>query len=600
MKYLIMSCIILSAVVSANEPLPRWLNPGVFQENQTEPHAFHVPYAEIDQALTGRDAECRYYQLLNGDWHFKWVENPDAVPEAFDQTDFDASDWDRIPVPSNWQMQGYGYPKFRNIALSFRAEPPHVPTEFNPVGLYRRTFTVPYSWTDRDVLLRFEGVKSAAWVYVNGEYAGYNEGSFEPAEFDITPFIKPGENQLAVKVLRFCDATFLENQDMWRLSGIFRDVKLSAVPRTRIQDVFAVTDLDKDYRDARLNLAIDLKNTGAEPVSGFQLTVDVLDDTDSILEEPLRKDLTLPGKSLKTLRLSTGVADPRKWSAETPNLYTLLFQLSDAQGRTIEAFSQNLGFREVEIKGDAVLINGVPVKFNGVNSHMHHPDHGQAVPLETLRRDLVLMKQHNINCVRTSHYPPTPEYLNMADKLGVYVMDEVNDEAHSNIQLSKDPAWRAMYCDRARKLVYRDRNHPSVVVWSAGNESGSGENIKAVIETGKDLDSTRPWMYGGNTFYIPFEDITGPRYWVPERLQRLAEGLETPRNDNRPSFMDEYLAATGNGIGGLDEYWDLIYNYSRLTGGAIWDWVSPGVTRAGVDHSGCLSASCRCLCHGTT
>ena len=559
--------------------IPRWQDPGFFEENQTEPHAFHVPFTEIEHALADNRAACDFHRLLNGQWTFKWVEKPVDVPEGFFTDNFDTSGWEKIRVPSNWQMRGYGHAKFRNIALCFRAEPPKVPSDYNPVGLYRRYFQVPELWQDRDILLRFEGVKAAARVWINGKYVGYNEGSFEPAEFDITPFVTPGANLVAVEVLRFCDGTFLENQDMWRLSGIFRDVKLTAVPKVRIHDIYTVTDLDEQYRDAHLHVSIDLKNTLSDRVTGYQLRADVLRGTDPVLNNTMIVYPDIEGKSTQTIALKTHVENPKKWSAEAPNLYTLLCQLLNKNGEIVEVFAQNLGFREVEICGDALCINGVPVKFNAVNSHMHHPDHGQAVPLETLRRDLLLMKQHNINCVRTSHYPSSPEYLDLADEIGMYVFDEVNDEAHSNTQLSDDSLWTDLYKDRARKLVYRDRNHASVVVWSAGNESGSGANIKAVIETGKRIDPSRPaWMYGGNKFYIPFEDIIGPRYWTPERLQRLAEGLETPQNDNRPSFMDEYLAATGNGIGGLDEYWQLVRSHSRLTGGAIWDWVSPGVT----------------------
>ncbi|MBN1986279.1 MAG: DUF4981 domain-containing protein, partial [Prolixibacteraceae bacterium] len=429
------------------------------------------------------------------------------------------------------------------------------------------------------VMLRFEGVKSASYVWVNGKRVGYNQGGFEPAEYNITPFIQEGENDLAVQVIRFSDGSYLENQDMWRLSGIFRDVKLYAQPKTFIHDFYIITDLDREYKDVTLKIETDIQNMRSDSAV-CSLEIDVLDDNrESVLAEGIQTvKFSVPANSSKKVFVSAVIVDPPKWSAEFPNLYTILFQLKNNKGETLEAFTQKTGFREVEYRNHILTVNGVPVKLNGVNSHMHHPEHGQAVPLETLRKDLILMKQFNINCVRTCHYPPTPEYIAMANELGMYIFDEVGDEAHSNTQLSKDPAWTEMYKDRSRKLVYRDRNNPSVIVWSAGNESGSGNNINEVIKTGKEIDPSRPaWMYGGNQFYIPFEDLVGPRYWDPIDYKNLAEGKVLPQNDFRASFMDEYLAATGNGLGGMDEYWEWIWKYPRLTGGAIWDWISPGI-----------------------
>ncbi|MFW6277669.1 MAG: glycoside hydrolase family 2 TIM barrel-domain containing protein, partial [Prolixibacteraceae bacterium] len=446
-------------------------------------------------------------------------------------------------------------------------------------GCYKREFTVPRNWENKEVMLRFEGIKSASYVWVNGKRVGYNQGGFEPAEFNITPFIKTGKNDLSVQVIRFCDGSYLENQDMWRLSGIYRDVKLYAQPKTFIHDFYVVTDLDENYEDATMKVEIDIQNNNTTDTA-FELEINVFDENrKSVTQNPIRsQNEKVDAGSVKKVKLSAGIENPRKWSAEFPNLYTLLIELKNEEGKTMEAFTKKIGFREVEYKDNILTVNGVPVKLNGVNSHMHHPEHGQAVPFETLKKDLLIMKQFNINCVRTSHYPPSPEYVELADELGVYVVDEVGDEAHSNIWLSYEPEWTEMYKDRSRKLIYRDRNHPSVIIWSAGNESGSGPNIKAVIETGKEIDPSRPaWMYGGNTFYIPFEDIIGPRYWVPIDVRNLAEDKILPKEDQRASFMDEYLSAVGNGMGGLDEYWELIRNYPRLTGGAIWDYVSPGI-----------------------
>ncbi|MFA9388845.1 MAG: glycoside hydrolase family 2 TIM barrel-domain containing protein [Prolixibacteraceae bacterium] len=557
-----------------------WENPSVFEKGQNEPHAFHIPYSNREEALNSDKKTGENYQLLNGQWKFKWVEKPSLVPEGFYQVNYNVKNWDEITVPASWQMEGYGHPKFRNITHTFESNPPFIPEYYNPTGCYKRTFNVPANWHNKEVMLRFEGVKSASYVWVNGERVGYNQGGFEPAEYNITKYLKKGKNDLSVQVIRFCDGSYLEDQDMWRLSGIFRDVKLYAQSKVSIHDFYFTTDLDDEYKNAVLDIELDVKNYLETDVAGYSVTVDVYNEQNkSILNAPLIKNyLQLVAGQINKIKLKAQVDNPLKWSAEFPNLYTILFELKDENGKSVEAFSKKLGFREVEIINEAILVNGVAIKFNGVNSHMHHPRHGQSVPLDVLKKDLLIMKQFNINCVRTCHYPPSPEYLDLADELGMYIFDEVSVEAHENIWLSSDTSYTEMYKDRSRKLVYRDRNHTSVVVWSAGNESGSGENIHEVIKTGLAIDPSRPgWMYGGNTFLIPFEDITGPRYWLPLQVKNLAEHKVLGPNDHRPSFMDEYLAATGNGLGGLDEYWELIWKYPRLTGGAIWDWISPGV-----------------------
>ncbi len=556
-----------------------WMNPAIFEKGQNAAHAFHIPYESEKDALKDDPSKCKNYRLLNGQWKFKWVKTPDLVPEGFWEANYDVEEWEEIKVPSNWQMEGFGHPKFRNVALIFESDPPNIPGYYNPTGCYKRKFSVSDTWKGKELMLRFEGINSAAYIWVNGKRVGYNQGAFEPAEFNITPYVKKGENDLAVQVLRLSDGSYLENQDMWQLSGIFRDVKLYAQPKTFIHDYYVTTDLDNEYKDVTLSVQTFIQNNSNDPVF-CSLEIDVVNDKmESILIKPvLSEKFIVKDSTMQDITLSSLVVNPPKWSAEFPNLYSLLVLLKDEEGKTIEAFTKKIGFREVEYKNKLLTVNGVPVKLNGVNSHMHHPEHGQAVPLETLKKDLLIMKQFNINCVRTCHYPPSPEYLELANELGIYIVDEVGDEAHANTHLSKDPAWTEMYRDRSRKLVYRDRNHPSVIIWSAGNESGPGPNINEVIRTGKKIDPSRPaWMYGGNKFYIPFEDIVGPRYWVPLDYKNLAEGKVLPENDKRASFMDEYLAATGNSLGGMDEYWDLIWKYPRLTGGAIWDWISPGV-----------------------
>jgi beta-galactosidase len=575
---LVTAALALAVTPTTVEQLRPWEDPAVSMRNVEPPRASFVPFASVQQALTLARDQSPYTQSLNGTWRFHWAPVPEAAPAPFHEPGFDDRGWATIAVPSNWEMEGFGDPVFRNVHQPFPATPPLPPSDDNPVGSYRRTFRLPDSWQGRRVLLHFEAVKSAFTAWVNGREMGYNEGGFEPAEFDITSALQPGENVLAVQVLRYSDGTYLECQDMWRLAGIFRNVYLLSTPAVHVRDLSVVTDLDAAYRDARLVVTADVRNTGTTAAAGLSVRAQVFEaGRTPVLANPVAVTAAaIGGGETRTLRLEQAVANPRKWTAETPNLYTLTLELVDAAGTVTEVVSTRVGFREVEVRDQAVLINGVAVKFNGVNSHMLHPRGGSRVDRETLRRDLVLMKQFNVNLVRTSHYPPNVEYLDLADELGVYIVDEVGDEAHATEFLSKDPAWRDAYVHRARKLVHRDRNHPSVIIWSAGNESGSGDNIAAVIAEGKRIDPSRPaWCYGGNEDLLPFEDIVGPRYPTVEELAKVA--AVPASQDARPSFMDEYIAATGNSLGELDEFWALIWKHPRLTGGAIWDWMSPGM-----------------------
>ncbi len=583
-----LSLLLLASIagLAAQAPPRDWENPAVFERNQLRPHASLTPFESLDLALASRPAGSDRVQSLNGEWKFQWAPIPEEAPAEFYREGYDDGLWPGIQVPGCWQMQGFGYPKFRNVHQPFPADPPRVPSEFNPVGSYRRTFFIPADWNGREVVLRFEGVKSAAYIWINGKMVGYNEGGMEPAEFRVTPYIRQGANLIAVQVFRFSDGTYLEDQDMWRLSGIFRDVTLVARPSVYLRDLAVVTDFDASYQDARLSIDSTLVNHG-EADRRISLRFRVLSDGESVVEG-VTQEIAVGGRGNQVhAKWEALVSQPRQWSAEKPNLYRLVAELVDERGSTLEAIPLRFGFREVEIRDQQVLINGRAVKFNGVNSHMHHPDTGRAVDPETMRKDLVLMKQFNVNLVRTSHYPPPPAYLELADELGMYIIDETGDEAHATEELSEDPAWRDAYVDRARQMVFRDRNHPSVIIWSAGNESGSGDNICALIAEGKRIDPSRPgWMYGGNNdstgddpnAWHPTrcEDIVGPRYPTPRVLEEVV--AKAPASvDPRPSFMDEYISVAGNGLGGLDEYWNLIWRYPRLTGGAIWDWVSPGI-----------------------
>jgi beta-galactosidase len=551
-------------------------NTKVFELNQVEGHTPFVPYSNAAEALKNNKEKSGNYLSLNGTWKFFFTETPEGTPGDFFSEKFNDRKWDTIHVPSNWEMQGFGDPLFRNVTTPFKPDPPRVPREYNPTGSYRRVFNVPASWKSREVFLRMEKAASASFVWINGQEVGYNEGGQEPAEYNITKYVRPGKNLIAVNVVKYSDGYYLENQDYWRLAGIFDDVWLYSTPAEHIFDWQAVTDLDQDYVNAKLDLSVTVKNFTAVPAADLILTAIVYDRTGKQVRSFSQKFI-VDASGEKVVKLSGDFFNPEKWSAEYPNLYKITFELSDASGRIIEAIAGRFGFKETEIRNQIFYLNGVPVKLNGINSHMQHPALGHTMNEETIRKDMRIFKQFNINCVRTSHYPPVNRYLELADEYGIYVVDETGDESHATEYVSKLPEWEAMYRERTRKMVLRDRNHPSILFWSAGNESGEGDNICSVIDEGKKYDLTRYWMYGGNAFAHKCEEIIGPRY--PSIHSLITDVMLVPaEKDPRPSFLDEYLAVTGNGGGGLDDYWNVFLNHPRSMGGAIWDFVSTGIT----------------------
>ena len=536
-------------------------NPAVFEIGQEEAHAYHIPQKSIS---------------LNGKWKFSWYDTPEGIPTNFFETNFPDKKWELIDVPSNWEMKGYGDKLFRNVATPFEANPPHPPKDYNPTGLYRRTFKIPADWKgDNQIFLRFDKVASASFVWINGKEIGYNEGAQEPSEYNITQYLKPGENTLAVCVLKYSDGYYLEGQDYWRLAGIFDDVWLYVAPTVRIFDWQVITDFDNTYTDSELDVRVKVKDYKNIYAKGYQLKARLAHKDGSTVKEFAAAPFDM-NKPNDIISLRTTVEKPLKWTSETPHLYTLQLELYNAAGTLQDRVETVIGFRKIEIKDGVFYLNGVPLKVNAQNSHMQHPEWGHVVDEATIRKDFELLKQFNFNAVRTSHYPPVNKYLELANEYGLYVIDEVGNEAHATEWLSDKPEYETMYRDRCRKMVLRDRNYPCILFWSAGNESGEGENITHVIDEGKKLDPTRYWMYGGNAYSHPAEDIIGPRYPTPMELE-IQVGLGRD-NDRRPSFMDEYLSVAGNGGGAFDDYWDVIYRHPRLMGGAIWDFVSPGLT----------------------
>lgn len=540
-------------------------NTDVFGLGQEEGRSCYIPGSNVS---------------LNGKWKFYYAETPQGIPAEFFKPAFNDRNWGSIDVPSNWEMQGYGQAVFRNVSAPFDANPPQVPAELNPTGAYRTSFSVPSSWNGQEIFLRFEKVASASFVWVNGRQVGYNEGAQEPSEYDITKYVRPGRNTLAVLVLKYSDGYFLEGQDYWRLAGIFDDVTLYSTGTLRMRDWQVITDFprshpdagpDRDFQLCDLSVDVAVKSYGEAADCSVSARVT---RHGSVVAEMESAPVKVSAGAESTVKLTAKVRNPLLWTAETPELYDLTMVLCDASGRVLESITRKMGFKCTEIRDGVFYLNGRKVKLNGICSHMQHPDLGHAMDEATIRRDMEILKQFNFNTVRTSHYPPSHRYLELADEYGLYIVDETGDEAHATEFLSNRPEWEAMYRERARQMVLRDRNHACVLFWSAGNESGEGPNIAAVVDEGRKYDPTRYWMYGGNALKNPAEEIVGPRYPIP-LSHELGFGLDTA--DLRPSFMDEYVSVCGNGGGGFDEFWREIYLHDSHLGGAIWDFVSPGL-----------------------
>ncbi|WP_229776907.1 glycoside hydrolase family 2 TIM barrel-domain containing protein, partial [Alicyclobacillus cellulosilyticus] len=556
--------------------LQDWENHQVLHRHRLPARACFVPFSDETSALAHDRALSDRIMLLNGMWKFHYAAAPAYVPAAFAEPGFDASDWADLPVPSHWQLHGYGRPHYTNVIYPFPVDPPRVPSD-NPTGCYRRTFILPESWAGDVIHLRFEGVDSAFHVFVNGQLAGYSQGSRLPSEFDITELVHPGENVIAVAVYQWSDGSYLEDQDMWWLSGIFRDVYLLRRPHLHLWDWFAQPSLDAAYRDGTLAVTAKVRNQGRTQVSGARLHGRLLDASGQEVAAGVSEvPAAGPGQEAAAA-LSLVVREPRKWSAEDPYLYHLVLTL-EADGQVLEVVAGRVGFRQIELKGGQLLVNGVPILFRGVNRHEFHPDFGRAVPYEAMVADIRLMKQHNINAVRTSHYPDDPRWYDLCDEYGLYVIDEADLETHGFHplgawnRLSDDPAWEAAYVDRMERMVHRDKNHPCVILWSLGNESGYGRNHEAMAACARAIDPTRLIHYEGDR-EAKTADVVSTMYTSVPELRQLGERTDIPK----PHILCEYAHAMGNGPGGLREYWEAFYQYPRLQGGFVWEWCDHGI-----------------------
>lgn len=572
---------IYSAAVWEN---PEWENPEIFQINREEPKATFYNYSTINEAVDNKDwTNSSFYKSLNGTWQFYYTDSVQARPVDFYKEDFNLKGWDTISVPSNWEMKGFGLPIYTNVTYVFPKNPPFIPHNINNVGSYKRNFEVPSDWKNKDVYLHFAGVSGAMYVYINGKLAGYNEGSKTPAEFNITKHIKSGENQIAVQVLRWSDASYMEDQDFWRLSGIERDVYLRADNPIAINDFRVGSDLVNDYKDGAFSIDVELKNT-TDTAEDRKVSVNLLDANNQAILTFDKSVSVSPGKA--KVAFEGIVADAKPWTAETPNLYTATIAVSNSKDEIQQATSVKVGFRNIKIENTQFLVNGKPVLIKGVNLHDHDEKTGHVISEALTVKDLTLMKQNNVNAIRCSHYPKNPFFYSLCDQYGFYVIDEVNIETHgmgttnqgldNNEEAKKIhpaylPEWKAMHMDRTVRMFERDKNHPSIVTWSLGNEAGNGENFLATYAWLKEQDSTRPTQYEGATHYEN-TDIQAPMYMRIPAMVKYAEN-----NPQRPLIQCEYAHAMGNSLGNFQDYWDVIHKYDVLQGGFIWDWVDQGI-----------------------
>ncbi|MDD9269225.1 glycoside hydrolase family 2 TIM barrel-domain containing protein [Paenibacillus sp. GCM10023248] len=569
---------------------PEWNNnPEIFQLNRMQAHATLMPFATLEEALKGDRSGSNYTASLNGLWKFSFAENPDKRIVPFYEAGFDTSGWDDIQVPGHWQLQGYDYPQYTNVRYPWEGKedikPPFAPTKYNPVGSYARTFTVPEAWHGQPVYISFQGVESAFYVWVNGEMVGYSEDSFTPAEFDLTPYLLDGENKLAVEVYRWSDASWLEDQDFWRMSGIFRDVFLYSTPKAHVYDFRVVADLDDAYRHGHLHIQATVTNAFGERLGSHTLEASLYDKAGNRVLAPLTADVELNDGQERQLQLGASVENPLKWTAETPNLYTLVLALKDRSGELVEAVSCRVGFRRFELADGLMKINGKRILFKGVNRHEFNCETGRAIGYDDMVRDIQLMKAYNINAVRTSHYPNHPLWYDLCDEYGLYVIDETNLETHgswSNFQEEEGwtvpaskPEWTANVLDRANSMLQRDKNHPSIVIWSLGNESWGGDNFIRMHDFFRSNDPTRLVHYEGVTRCRKSDaasDMESQMYTPPHKVEEYARS-----NPKKPFILCEYSHAMGNSSGNLVKYTDLFDQYPILQGGFIWDWIDQAI-----------------------
>jgi beta-galactosidase len=588
-----------------------WEDPLVTSINRDPARATGYSYTSVEDALAGNRDKSRM-MLLNGEWKFKYAAKPDSAPTDFYKTS--VTGWEKIEVPSNWELKGYDIPIYKSSGYPFRPViPPFVPRDYNAVGSYQRSFTIPSDWKNLNITLHFGAISSAFKVWVNGKFVGYGEDSCLPSEFNITPYLNDGVNTLSVQVIRWSDASYLEDQDHWRMSGIQREVMLLAEPKIRIADFFYQTKLDKLYKDAVFSLRPRIDNFTGDSARGYIFKAQLYDKNNlPVLDKPFEgsvfsilNEFYPRLDNVKFGMFEAKITNPDKWSDEMPNLYTLVMSIEDKDGQVLEAKSCRVGFRSVEFSKDdsKLLINGKVTYLYGVNRHDHDPAKGMALSREDIRKDVQTLKQFNFNCIRTSHYPNDPYFYDLCDQYGILVIDEANLETHgTGSKLSNDPQWTAAYMERLTRMVMRDKNHPCIFMWSLGNEAGRGPNHAAMAGWIHDFDITRPLHYEpaqGNPKVEGYISPDDPRYpklidhayrtqnpvdqSYVDVVSRMYPGTFTPKllldqpGDNRPIFFCEYSHSMGNSTGNMKEFWDIFRSNKRLIGGCIWEFKDQGL-----------------------
>jgi beta-galactosidase len=572
-----------SRVAWQEKTLPDWENTAVNTINAEYPHSSLVSFPDAKTAMKAGWRQSPNVLSLDGYWKINWVKSPGERPYWFFKDDFDTRRWKEIKVPSTLECVGYGTPYYVNNGYPFKKNPPFIDHSNNPVASYKRTFDLPEKWNGKEIFLTFDGVSAAFYVWINGEMAGYSEDSKSPAEFNITRFLKPGKNSISVQVFRWCDGSYLEDQDFWRLSGIQRSVWLQARNKSYITDYFSKASLVNNYRDGYLDLAISLINKTTDHKK-LKICTTVYDDTVKVYSQTREVE----NADSTNMSFTGEIRDVKPWSAESPYLYTLVMSLSDNEGNDIESVSSRIGFRTSEVKDSRYLFNGKPIRLKGVDTHEHNQVTGHTIDSANILRDLTIMKMHNINAIRTSHYPEPEMFYYLCDKYGFYVIDEADIESHGigydkDITLADKPEWLAQHMLRTERLVERDKNHPCVAIWSLGNEAGDGHNFVSTYKWIKTRDNSRPVQYerAEKSTNTPerHTDIWCPMYAPIDYLEKYARD---PKSD-RPLIMCEYAHSMGNSTGNLQDYWNVIERYPVLQGAFIWDWVDQGLLVKNVD-----------------
>ncbi|TFG14401.1 MAG: DUF4981 domain-containing protein [Promethearchaeota archaeon] len=571
-----------------HELINDWENPKIFGINKEPAHNTLIPFKDIDSALKGFENSSNY-MTLNGNWKFNWVKKPAVRPIKFYESKFDDKNWKDIDIPSNWEMRGYDIPIYTNIQYPYSIDIVNIPGidhENNPVGSYRRLFDIPDEWIGHEIFIHFDGVKSGFYLWINGKKVGYSQGSMTPAEFNITDYLKIKNNVIAVEVYRWSDGSYLEGQDMWKFSGIFREVYLFSTPKIHIRDFFARCELDEFYKDATLKLKLKLRNYAKQKAEELKIEIILLDaEVQCIDSEILMEKITNIGPNEEIIiEFQADVKNPQKWTAETPYLYDLIIQLKDIDNNIIEVEQCKFGFRVIEIKPSRGLyINGKSIILKGVNRHEHDPDHGRAIPLERMLEDIKIIKQNNMNAVRTSHYPNHPKFYELCDEYGLYIIDECNLESHGlrDILPNSDPLWMEACLDRMVRMVERDKNHPCVIIWSLGNEAGFGEVFKQMKKSALEIDSTRPIHYEGD-YKLEITDIISYMYYRPQWLKNIAR-KNLKNGELRPILLCEYAHSMGNSLGNFQKFMDVFEKYENCIGGFIWDFVDQGLRKTSLN-----------------